>query len=48
MLAVYFVIWTLLGGVAPKGHFLSPDSLDKSVFFDKYSLAKGMFFFRSP
>ena len=29
----------------PKGHFLNPDSLDKGVCFDKYSVAKGIFFF---
>ena len=36
------------GGTAHKGHFLSPDSLAKDVFFGKYSLAKSMLFFRSP
>ena len=40
-------MWTLLGGAAPKGHFLSPDSLAKGLF-GKNSLAKGTFFFPSP
>ena len=31
----YDVMWTLLGCAAPKGHFLSPDSLAKGVFLAK-------------
>ena len=37
-------MWTLLGCAAPKGHFLSSDSLAMGVFLANInSLAKGMF-----
>ena len=42
------VLWTLLGYAAPKGHFLSPDSLAKCVFFGKKILAKDIIFLWSP
>ena len=33
----------LTGGVRPKGHFFSPDSLTKCIVDENYSLDEGIF-----
>ena len=45
---LWLVIWTLLGLCHSQGSLFEPRFLSQGCIFGKYSLAKGISFFRSP